>query len=286
MANEVKGPRPAVKTITRVGKICFINSLPFFHNLNQLDPSLEFYSSFPSRINLAMHQAKIDIAPISSLEYLNHKKNYLLLPDLVIGSRDFSGSVLLISKEKIEGLKGVEIALSRQSLSSTVLLRILLQFKYKFDNRFVISSKSPDEMLAKHTAALVIGDDALKYHPKEFVYKYDLSELWWNWTEKPFCFAVWAVRKAFAAKHPEEVQTFYRMLKENLNRNLTDIENLIKGALSLSFMDAEFPKIFGYLFNLSYGFDDSMKEGLELFYRLANRLGVSPRLKRLEFFKI
>ncbi len=279
MANEVK-------TITRVGEISFINSLPFFHHLHAHDCSLEFYSSFPSRINLAMRQGKIDIAPISSLEYLNHQKEYFLLPDLVIGSRDFSGSVLLLSREKIEGLNGAPIALSRQSLSSAMLLRVLFRFKYKFDNRFVTSSEGSDALLKKYKAALIIGDDALRYRPKEFVYKYDLSELWWNWTEKPFCFALWAVRKAFAAKHPEDVQIFYRALKENLNRNLTDIENLIKESLQLSFMDAEFPKIFGYLFNLSYGFDEAMREGLELFYRLSHRLGVSPRLKQLEFFKI
>jgi chorismate dehydratase len=167
-----------------------------------------------------------------------------------------------------------------------VLLRILLKFKYKFQNRFVLSQSDPEKMLAKYPAALVIGDDALLYHPKEFVYKYDLSELWWNWTEKPFCFALWAVRRSFAEKDPQKVILFYRKLRENLNRNLTDLEALIKNSLHFSFLDAAFPKIFGYLFNLSYGLDSTMIEGLELFYRLSQRLGFSPRLKKLEFFNI
>jgi chorismate dehydratase len=285
------GREPAVKnqvkTLTRVGRISFINSLPFYHHLFAGNASgFEFYSSYPTRINLAMRRSKIDIAPISSLEYLNHQKDYLLLPDLVIGSRDFSGSVLLLSKEKIEGLQDTTIALTRQSLSSAILLRVLLKFKYKLDNGFTLSSEDPHKTIAKYKAALVIGDDALLFQPKEFVYKYDLSELWWNWTEKPFCFAVWAVRKQFASKHPEEVAAFHRALKANLNRNLVDIETLIRETLHLSFLDAQFPKIFGYLFNLSYGFDANMQEGLELFYRLANRLGVSPRPKKLEFFEL
>ena len=277
---------PADKTVIRIGKIRYINSLPFYHQLAPEKSEIEFYESYPARINLAMRQAKIDMAPISSLEYLNHQKDYLLLPNLLIGARDFSGSVLLFSKEKIEGLNGVPIALSRQSLSSVVLLRILLKLKYKFENRFVFSNTGPEEMLRQHKAALVIGDEALLYQPKEFVYKYDLSELWWNWTEKPFCFALWAVRKQFAAKHPEEVTAVYLRLKENLDRNLADIETLIKDSLGCSFLDANFPKIFGYLFNLSYGLDAAMREGLELFYRLAHRLGVSPYLKELEFFQI
>lgn len=270
----------------RVGQIGFINAIPFFHGFSsQNGIAVEFYPNYPTKVNLAMRKGRIDIAPISSLEYLNHQKQYILLPDLAIGSRDFSGSVLLFSREKIEGLQGKTIALTKQSLSSAVLLRILLQFKYKYKNKFVLCQSNPEEMLKKYPAALVIGDDALLYKSKEFVYKYDLSELWWDWAEKPFCFAVWAVRREFASKNPEAVRSFHHHLKQNLQRNLIDLETLIRESLNLSFLEKDFSKIFGYLFNLNYGLDASMTEGLELFYRLANRLGVSPRPKKLEFFE-
>ncbi len=276
-----------VKTLIRVGRISYVNAVPFYHRLKGNDSiDLEFLADCPARINQAMHEGKVDIAPVSSLEYLNHQKNYMILPDLVIGARDFSGSVLLLSKEKIEGLDGAKIALTSQSLSSAVLLKVLLRFKFKFENQFETASGTPDELLAGRRAALVIGDDALLYHPKEFVYKYDLSELWWNWTAKPFCFALWVVHKEFARKHPEEVVLFYQQLKENLHRNLTDIETLMKESLQLNFLDTNFPKIFGYLFNLSYGFDQAMQEGLELYYRLAHQLEVSPQPEKLEFFKL
>lgn len=282
------------KTRVKVGKIRYINCLPFYHglftqmNFREDEPSapVEFYEAYPTQINLALRKGKVDIAPISSLEYLNHQKDYLLLPDLIIGARDFSRSVLLISREKVEALDGAKIALSRQSLSSVSLLRILLKFKYKFENSFVVSNAPPSEMLKSHQAALIIGDDALFYQPKEFVYKYDLSELWWNWTEKPFCFAVWAVRRAFAKTHADDVRTFYRVLKKNVERNLADMETLLKDGLQLSFVDERFPHIFGYLFNLNYGFDPAMREGLELFYRLAHRLGISPHPEKIDFFDI
>ena len=274
-----------LKTKTLVGKIGYTNCLPFYHGLEKAcDYTIGFHETFPSKINLAMRLAKIDLAPVSSLEYLNHQKKYVLLPDFVIGSRDFSGSVLLFSRSKIEKLNQAKIALSRESLSSAALLRILLKFKFKFENRFVSMDSDPDRMLAKADAALVIGDSALFHKPEEFVYKYDLSELWWNWTGKPFCFAVWAVRREFAETRAGEVSAFCRTLRRNLDANLVDIEKLLKESLGLGFMDARFSKIFGYLFNLSYGMDPSMREGLELFYRFANRLGISPRLKNLEFF--
>ena len=64
-----------------------------------------------------------------------------------------------------------------------------------------------------------------------------------------------------------------------------DIESLIRDAMGLSFLDVRFSKIFGYLFNLHYRLDHPMREGLELFYRLAKRAGLSPQPAPLEFFK-
>jgi chorismate dehydratase len=270
----------ALKTKIRVGQISYTNCIPFYHNLQDA----ELLRAVPTEINEAMHRGLVDVAPVSSLEYLQHFKNYYLLPQIGIGARDFSGSVILFSREKIENLNGASIAVSRESLSSVTLLKILLKFKYKFDNTFESEPSKPEVMLRNYPAALVIGDDALFYHPKEFVYKYDLAELWWNWAEKPFCFAVWAVRKKFADQYPDEIASFWRQLKKNTEKNLMDIEALIKEATGLTFLDDRFPKVFGYLFNLNYGLDEEALSGLELFYRLAHRLGVSPKPGKPEFF--
>lgn len=276
-----------VKAKIRVGKFSYINCLPYYHNLLSGEDNLvEYYEGYPAKINQAFRQKKVDMAPISSLEYLNHQKDYLLLPKFIIGSRDFARSVLLFSREKIEGLNHARIALTKQSLSSVSLLKILLKFKYRFENSYVSFDTDADEALKKNEAVLLIGDDALFFKPENFAYKYDLSELWWNWTGKPFCFAVWAVRKEFAEAHPMEVTAFYRRLERNFDHNMLDIEALIRHSMEIDFMDAKFSKIFGYLFNLSYGMDEEMKSGLELFYRLAARLGISPRPAKLEFFKI
>ncbi len=264
----------------RVGQIAYTNCIPFYHGLTDF----EFTKAVPTDINRLMHEGKMDVAPISSLEYLSHADNYFLLPDIAIGARDFAGSVILISRQKIETLNHATIALTSESYSSVALLKILLKLKYKFENDFIVESGSPDQMIEKYPAALAIGDSALFYHPKEFVYKYDLAELWWNWTGKPFCFAVWAVLRSFAESFPEEVGTFYRRLKNNLEKNLSDIESLVKNSLNLQFLDDKFPKIFGYLFNLQYGLDQEMQRGLELFYQLAHQIGVAPQPHPINFF--
>ena len=282
--------KPRTVTALRLGRIRYLNTVPFYHGLNvPLEESgfdLEWASGSPAEINRKMRQGRIDIAPISSLEYLNHSDQYLLLPGFCIGSRDFSASVLLLSKERVEGLNGATISLSNESLSAATLLKILLKFKFKFKNKFRQQNPNPTEMLSRSNACLIIGDEALFYRPKEFVYKSDLSELWWNWSDRPFCFSLWAVRRSYYREHPGAVIQFCRRLKTNLQNNLADLERLLREGLGLTLADEKFPTVFGYLFNLSYGLDPEMQGGLELFFQLAHRLGFSPRPDKLEFVEI
>lgn len=280
----------SIQTKIRIGKIRYLNCLPFYFGLVEmlrakgLEPEASFFESYPVEINQAMEKGEIDAAPVSSLEYLQHQNDYLLLPDLGIGTRLFARSVLLISKKKIEQLNGAVIALSRESLSSAGLVRILLAKKYGHTNTFDLADQDPEAMLHKYPAALVIGDQALFCQPKELVYKYDLGELWHSWTGKPFVFALWVVRRAFAAKHPELLKSFLETLKENLQRNLADPEGLLKQALGIAPSDKRFCQLLGYLVNLQYTLDAEMKEGVVRFFELAHETGLAPAPKPLEFF--
>ena len=270
----------------RIGKIAYVNTVPFYFKLFDEGTSVSFKEGTPAEINELMSRGEIDLAPISSLEYALHQDQYVLLPNLCIGSRDFSRSVLLLSRERIEGLNHTKITLSKKSLSSATLLKILLKFKYRFENDFTIGSGTPDEMLEEGKAVLAIGDEALFYKPKEFLYKYDLSELWWEWAELPFCFSVWAVRRKYYEEHTQEVYTFYKKLKATTEHNLQDLETLLREALGLTVANDQFSKVFGYLFNLNYFLDHDMKEGLELFYRLAARAELAPKVNEIRFIEI
>jgi len=250
-----------------------------------LEPEMSFFESYPAEINQAMDRGDIDAAPVSALEYLQHQDQYLILPDLGIGTRLFARSVLLISKKKIEQLDGAVVALSRESLSSANLVRILLKKKYGHTNTFDLTDQDPEAMLKKYPAALVIGDQALFCQPKELVYKYDLGELWQSWTGKPFVFALWVVRKSFAAQHPELTRAFLETLKENLRRNLEDVEGLLKASLDIGPSDKRFCQLLGYLVNLQYTLDAEMKEGVVRFFELAHEQGLAPAPKPLEFFQ-
>jgi len=140
-------------------------------------------------------------------------------------------------------------------------------------------------MLQKGKAALVIGDEALFYKSREFVYKYDLSELWWNWHQLPFCFSLWAVRKEFFLRQPQVVMEFYKKLKANTEHNLLDLESLIRDSLGYTLADDYFSAVFGYLFNLNYYIDEPMLKGLNIFYEYAQRIGLVPKVAQLKFLE-
>lgn len=281
-----------ITTKIRIGKIKYLNCLPFYTGLVErlrgrgMEQEMSFFESYPAEINQAMQRGEIDAAPVSSLEYLQHQDDYVLLSDLGIGARLFVRSVLLISKKKIEALNGAVIALSRESLSSAGLVRILLKQKYDHQNTFEIVEQDPEAMLSKYPAALLIGDQALFCQPKDLVYKYDLGELWQSWTGKPFVFSLWAVRKSFAVRHPEVLRHFSSVLKENTLHNLAAPEDLLKRALGIAPSDKRFCPLLGYLVNLQYSLDPSMQEGVMRFFELAYEEGLVPEApKPLEFFK-
>lgn len=272
-----------VSTKIRVGRISYINTLPFYHGLDA--ELFDAREGVPSQINAWIAAKQIDMAPISALEYARNPKEYYLLPGLCIGAHQYSGSVLLISKEKIENLNGKRIAITQDSLSAQALVKILFKKHFGFQNEFTVSEKSVSEMLRDANACLVIGDAALFYQPDEFIYKYDLSELWWNWRNLPFCFSVWAVRRDYFDANPDEVVTFYRALKSNTEQNLLQPAPLVHEGLRLGLHDAKFPVVYSYLASLKYQLNEQMQKGLVQFFDDAAELGFaesSPALQMIE----
>lgn len=278
------------KTQIRIGKIRYLNCLPFHFGLSELcrekglEGALSFFESHPAAINEAMQKGEIDVAPVSAMEYLQHQSDYFLLSDLAIGARLFARSVLLLSMQKIETLNGAAIALSRESLSSITLARILLKRKYGFVNTFDAVDQDPEVMLKNYPAAIVIGDQALFCQPKDLVYKYDLGELWQQWTGLPFVFALWVVRRETVNRDPAAVKVLAEVLRENLLKNLADPEGFLKGALGIVPADRRFCQMLGYFVNLQYLLDENMKAGLKEFFALAHEEGLAPAPQPLENF--
>lgn len=230
----------------------------------------QFETGSPAEINQMMRAAKIDAAPISSMEYLQNPKNYFLFPDFGIASREYVRSVTLFSKKKIEDLKGARIAVTNESLTSVRLLDLLLRERFQIEVQFEVMPPNPKTMLESHDAALLIGDSALLAQPRKWIERYDLGNLWWQWQKMPFVYAVWALRRD-AALSQEQIQSFHQTLQNRFLFNLEHLSECIQKHASLDEFDRLYPKVFGYLSNLQYQLGADEWQGFEKFAELCQK---------------
>ena len=116
----------------RVGHIQFINCLPLYYGLvqNNVLLDVELVKGTPTELNKWLLEGKLDISPISSIEYCRNYKDLMLMPNLAVAADGEVKSILFISKVPIEEMDGRLVALSNTSATSQALTRIILRDKY------------------------------------------------------------------------------------------------------------------------------------------------------------
>src|SRR5207247_2489242 len=135
--------------------------------------------------------SKLRMAPRETAEELARRVEHELLDGIAIASLSEVKSVLLAHRRPLEEEK--EIFCDTASLTSVRLLKILLaerglqpEFKPLPDYNFVTA---PDYLM-------LIGDSALAFlfgsHEHEI---WDLGAAWYELTDLPFVYAVWALRR-------------------------------------------------------------------------------------------
>ncbi len=207
-----------IESPVRMGKISYINAFPVYYGLDHgLLPSwLTMVADVPSALNRKIMTGEIVLSPISAAFYAQNYKDLLLLPDLSISCNGRVLSVILAGHCPIDELDGKTVTFSRESASAASFLRMIFN-KKKINPLYDIGPVDDCRQLSKTSdAVLVIGDKALSRDWEEwFEYKFDLGQLWYEMTQLPFVFAVWAVRRSFAQNHPDIVNDIHQLLLES-----------------------------------------------------------------------
>src|SRR5438445_12313799 len=133
-------------------------------------------------------------------------------------------------------------------------------------------------MLCGGDAALMIADPALRLSalPAGSAYRtFDLAELWRQHTSLGFVFAMWmtghdSVSIDFVAARDEGL--------EHIDEIIANYETDIRLG------NDEMRKYLSQ--NISYSIDDSMRQGMELYFDLAQKNGLIPENKPLAFCKV
>lgn len=257
-----------IQTQVRLGQINFINclpiNLPLSHYLQAFTPiNITIYDSVPSDLNKKLREGDLDIAPISSFEYLSNKDQYELIDTISISSKVQADSVLFFIKDENfwSGSKKRTIHLTDKSATSVNLLKVLLKNSFKLnleDIEFVRFSENSDDFQAK----LLIGDEALKEKQDNYSQVLDLGEQWYELTGLPMVFGLWTARKdIFTKDEMKQIKTFFKNLKE------IGFGTLYADMIIAAYKQSGLGKMAlrGYFNNLDYKFSEKEAQSLKLF---------------------
>jgi chorismate dehydratase len=277
-----------------LGRIDYMNVTPIYYGIDNglaiqgnslgTGQGIQLISGPPSTLNQMMIDGSLDISPVSSAAYARNAHAWLILPDLAIACHQRVLSVLLVSRYDLDDLAGRRILITEESASARELCKLIFSIKGLRPEFIVGKVKSPWQLPEAIDAALVIGDSALS-QPWEriFPHVYDLGTQWWHMTGLPFVFAVWAVRKSFAQKYPQQVEAVLALLKTSRGLGAENVDSIVEKACSRLGIDDSTARL--YYKSLVYDLEDREKKGLELFYKCLHQEGVTKDAAPLFFFE-
>jgi chorismate dehydratase len=265
----------------RVGHIQFLNCLPIYWGLMRSGAliDVELHKDSPDRLSQALVAGDLDIGPITLVEYLRHADELLLLPDLAVGSDGPVLSVNVVSTRPLTELGGARVALGSTSRTGVLLARMLLQERYGVRPEFFTCPPDLTEMLLEADAGVLIGDVALRAlfeAPKRGLAVTDLGQAWREWTGLPMVFAVWAVRRDFAAAHPGLVKDVHGAFLRSRDLCVAELDEVAAAAARWEPFDAA--TLASYFRVLDFSLGGRQINGLREFARRAAQLGEVPAL--------
>lgn len=261
----------------RLGSIGYVNSLPVDLGLlsGEVPSPCRLFRDVPSSLNRRLSEGDLDISPVSALHYAEHSDELLMLPGVSISSRSGVKSVLLLSRYSIDDLEGRNVAVTSQGKTTPALLKVILSGRYSSRAELETVPDAWSRLAdGRSDAALVIGDDALRAAEQGAGgYKvYDLAQEWNAWTGLPFVFAVWAVRKDFAAGSAGLVQAANASIQESKRWGAVNMDRVLEESIRLTGLPER--TLVHYFEHLCYDYDDDLKSGMSHFVKLAQEAGI------------
>ena len=259
----------------RIAASSYLNTAPLiwsFIDGSRQDAVELFTHQAPARCAEMLAGGEVDAALVPVIEY-QRIPDIVVVPDVCVGSRSAVHSVVIASK--LNNLKKVKrVALDDSSRTSVALVKIIFREFLGFEPEWQTSRPDLRSMLEHNDAALIIGDPAMRIRRDRFRV-FDLATLWHDYTGFGFVFAMWmmrgdhaaAVRPVdFAAARDEGLSHLDEIAGSQEDQSLAPDE--IKDYLTR---------------NIAFQMDEGMMKGIELYFELARKHGLTDRAKPLEF---
>ncbi len=226
-----------------LGRISYVNSLPFFQAEY---PEFDSFSAVPAELNARTARAGVDAAMISRWVYEGEiEKYYKVLPRYGIFSNGEVMSVKIFSKVPFESFPDASLYITPESGTSARAFAHLFRLKYGAD---ILSM--PRAPLDSADAALLIGDAALAFKPREFCA--DLGEMWRAEIGIPMVYSVFVVRRSVFSKVAPLLEKNIKNSLDAFRKNPDSVIGAAVGAMRPSGADIDEPALKKYYRNLKY----------------------------------
>ena len=287
-------------TKLRISIVQYLNTAPLVWGFTSgpLRGKYDLSFTVPSQCAEQLRTGTADVAIIPAIEY-QRIDELVILPDMAIASKKQVRSLLIIAKKPIEQVKS--FALDGSSRSTQTLTRILCAEKWKIAPEFFEAPPDLDAMLQQADAALLIGDPALRIavgiekdswpgaqgqtvcqaatlgiSSSELLYVHDVVGEWRSLTGLPAVLAVWAARRDITTA---EVAADFLISRDFGLSRLPEIS--FDAARDLELPQ---PTLESYLrHNIDFSLDAENRRGLESYFDHAEKLGLIPPAKPLEW---
>lgn len=242
----------------RISAVSYANTYPFLLGiekyLNRGDFELSCDVPAVCAQKLITDEVDLGLIPVAGIPLIPDPQ---IITDYCIGSVGTVKTVLLMSKVPLEDI--TTVYLDKESRTSVNLIKVLAEKLWckSWDYKELPSDFEQNQQI---TSMVLIGDKTQKV--STFPYQYDLSEAWFELTQKPFVFATWVTNKTL----PEDfIKDFNLALQKGLEHIPEAIQKYNPG---LDYNLEEYLKTY-----ISYPFDKSKKVALDLFLGYLEELG-------------
>jgi chorismate dehydratase len=240
----------------RISAVSYINTLPFLYGIenSNIFEEIELTKDIPSICAKKLLQDEVDLGlvPVAVFPKL---KEYHIISDYCIGSKGKVDSVALYSDVPLNEIK--VIYLDYQSKTSINLVQLLAKEYWKINPDFSKTETGFENKIKDCNAGVIIGDRTFNL-PRNYKYKYDLSEEWLKYTGLPFVFACWISNKKLSENF---IINFNSALKKG-------VDNIKEVVVNYNKKDISNEKLFNYLSNnISYVLDKNKQKALAEFLK-------------------